>query len=113
MASNQGKDVNQQNENGLQPDSRMEGGRQENGRQENGRSNRGFAAMDPEQQRAIASKGGQAAHQQGRAHEFNSEEAREAGRKGGEAVSRNREHMAEIGRKGGQARGNRNRNSEE
>jgi uncharacterized protein len=72
-------------------------------------SNRGFAAMDPEQQRAIASKGGQAAHEQGRAHEFNSEEAREAGRKGGEAVSRNREHMAEIGRKGGQARGNNNR----
>ena len=63
--------------------------------------------MDPEQQRAIASKGGQAAHQQGRAHEFNSEEAREAGRKGGEAVSQNREHMAEIGRKGGQSRGNR------
>jgi general stress protein YciG len=72
-------------------------------------SNRGFAAMDPEQQRAIASKGGQAAHEQGRAHEFNSEEARAAGRKGGEAVSRNREHMAEIGRKGGQARGNNNR----
>ena len=71
------------------------------------KSNRGFAAMDPEQQRAIASKGGQAAHQQGRAHEFNSEEAREAGRKGGEAVSQNREHMAEIGRKGGQSRGNR------
>ena len=72
------------------------------------KSNRGFAAMDPEQQRAIASKGGQAAHQQGRAHEFNSEEAREAGRKGGEAVSQNREHMAEIGRKGGQSRGRRN-----
>ena len=71
-------------------------------------SNRGFAAMDPELQRSIASKGGQAAHAQGRAHEFNSEEAREAGRKGGEAVSRNREHMAEIGRKGGQARGRRN-----
>ena len=44
---------------------------------------------------------------QGRAHEFNSEEAREAGRKGGEAVSQNREHMAEIGRKGGQSRGRR------
>ncbi|HEY0678758.1 MAG TPA: KGG domain-containing protein [Chitinophagaceae bacterium] len=75
-------------------------------------SNRGFAAMDPELQREIASKGGQAAHAQGRAHEFNSEEAREAGRKGGEAVSRNREHMAEIGRKGGQARGNRRTSSE-
>ena len=68
-----------------------------------GSSNRGFASMDPEQQRAIASKGGKAAHQQGVAHEFNSEEAREAGRKGGEAVSRDREHMAQIGRKGGEA----------
>lgn len=74
------------------------------------KSSRGFAAMDPEQQRVIASKGGQAAHQLGRAHEFTSEEAREAGRKGGEAVSQNREHMAEIGRKGGQARGNNNNN---
>lgn len=79
-------------------------------------SNRGFAAMDPEQQRAIASKGGQAAHQLGRAHEFTPEEARAAGRKGGEVVSQNREHMAAIGRKGGQARGNNannNRQSEE
>ena len=68
-----------------------------------GSSNRGFASMDPEQQRMIASKGGKAAHQLGVAHEFNSEEAREAGRKGGEAVSRDREHMAAIGRKGGEA----------
>jgi len=45
-------------------------------------SNRGFASMDPEQQRAIA-------------------------RKGGEAVSRNREHMAQIGRKGGESSGQR------
>jgi uncharacterized protein len=43
-------------------------------------ANRGFASMDPEQQKAIA-------------------------RKGGEAVSRNREHMAQIGRKGGEASG--------
>lgn len=65
---------------------------------------RGFAAMDENQQREIASKGGQAAHQKGTAHEFNSEEARRAGQKGGEAVSRNREHMADIGRKGGESR---------
>lgn len=65
---------------------------------------RGFAAMDREQQRQIASKGGQAAHQKGTAHEFNSEEARRAGQKGGEVVSRNREHMADIGRKGGESR---------
>jgi general stress protein YciG len=46
---------------------------------------RGFAAMDPQAQRAIAAKGGRAAHQKGTAHEFTSEEARIAGRKGGEA----------------------------
>ena len=65
-------------------------------------SNRGFASMDPEQQREIASEGGKAAHQSGNAHEFDSEEAREAGRKGGESVSQDREHMSEIGRKGGE-----------
>lgn len=66
-------------------------------------SRRGFASMDPEKQREIASKGGKAAHERGTAHEFTTEEAREAGRKGGQAVSQNREHMREIGRKGGQA----------
>jgi len=45
------------------------------------RRSRGFAAMDPEKQRAISSKGGQAAHQKGTAHEFTSEEARAAGAK--------------------------------
>lgn len=68
-------------------------------------SNRGFASMDHDKQRAIASKGGQAAHLTGRAHEFDSREAAEAGRKGGEVVSRNRQHMAEIGALGGRARG--------
>jgi general stress protein YciG len=67
-------------------------------------SNRGFAAMDEKKQRDIASAGGRAAHEKGTAHEFDSAEAREAGRKGGEAVSENRQHMAEIGRKGGEAR---------
>ena len=62
---------------------------------------RGFASMDEAKQREVASKGGQAAHEKGTAHEFDSEEAREAGRKGGEAISRNREHMSMIGRKGG------------
>ncbi|WEF35387.1 KGG domain-containing protein [Pseudoduganella chitinolytica] len=70
---------------------------------------RGFAAMDEATQRQIASKGGQAAHQKGTAHEFDSEEARRAGQKGGEAVSRDREHMAEIGRKGGESRQSANR----
>jgi len=76
-----------------------------------GGGGRGFAGMDEEKQREIASKGGHAAHEKGTAHEFDSEEAREAGRKGGEAVSQNREHMAEIGRKGGEASGhNRSKN---
>ncbi len=90
------------------------------------KSKRGFASMDEDKQRAIArkggqaahekgtaheftpeeariagSKGGKAAHEKGTAHEFTTEEAREAGRKGGEAVSENREHMSEIGREGG------------
>jgi len=67
----------------------------------NNTSKRGFASMDPDKQRAIASKGGKAAHQKGTAHEFTSEEAREAGRRGGMVVSQNREHMAMIGREGG------------
>ena len=45
---------------------------------------RGFAGMDPERQRQISSQGGKAAHQKGTAHEFDSNEAREAGRKGGQ-----------------------------
>jgi general stress protein YciG len=67
-------------------------------------SKRGFAALDPNRQREIARLGGRAAHAQGRAHEFTSEEAREAGRKGGEAVSKDSEHMKQIGRLGGKAR---------
>jgi general stress protein YciG len=55
-----------------------------------GSSNRGFASMDPARQREIASQGGRAAHEKGTAHEFSSEEAREAGRKGGQARSQNR-----------------------
>jgi general stress protein YciG len=70
-----------------------------------GTSNRGFASMNAETQRSIASKGGKAAHRQGVAHEWSSDEARAAGRKGGEIVSQDRNHMAEIGRKGGEARG--------
>jgi general stress protein YciG len=47
---------------------------------------RGFASMDRNRQREIASKGGKLAHLRGMAHEWTSEEAREAGRKGGAAV---------------------------
>jgi general stress protein YciG len=64
---------------------------------------RGFAALDPEKQREIARLGG-AAHAQGKAHEFTSEEARVAGRKGGEVVSNDKQHMKEIGRMGGRAK---------
>jgi hypothetical protein len=42
-------------------------------------SNRGFASMDPQKQREIASEGGKAAHASGNAHEFTAEEARRAG----------------------------------
>ena len=57
----------------------------ENQQENRGRSsNRGFASMDPQKQREIASEGGRAAHRQGVAHEWSSEEAREAGRKGGQ-----------------------------
>ena len=55
------------------------------GNNNRGTSNRGFASMDPEMQRKIAQKGG-------------------------EAVSRDREHMSMIGRKGGEASGGGNRN---
>lgn len=67
-------------------------------------SKRGFASMDKDKQSTIASKGGKAAHAQGRAHEFTSDEAREAGKKGGQKVAADRAHMAEIGRLGGLAR---------
>jgi general stress protein YciG len=66
---------------------------------------RGFAAMTPEQRAAICSKGGKAAHAQGKAHTFTSDEAKAAGKKGGATVASDRAHMAEIGRAGGKARG--------
>ena len=56
-----------------------------------GTSKRGFASMDSQRKREIASKGGRAAHEKGTAHEFSPEEARNAGRKGSEVVSRNRD----------------------
>ncbi len=51
---------------------------------------RGFASMDRERQRAIAAKGGRAAHRYGRAHEWTASEAVQAGRKGGLANHQNR-----------------------
>ena len=61
-----------------------------------GKEDRGFASMDPTKQREIARKGGRAAHVQGTAHEWSSEEAREAGRKGG--MSSRRKHQHEVAR---------------
>ena len=57
------------------------------------KEDRGFASMDRAKQREIASKGGKAAHQKGTAHEWTSEEARDAGRKGGIASHRRRREM--------------------
>lgn len=54
------------------------------------KEDRGFALMSPARRREVASKGGKAAHQKGTAHEWTSEEAREAGRKGGMASHRRR-----------------------
>jgi hypothetical protein len=61
------------------------------------KEDRGFASMDRVKQREIASKGGKAAHQKGTAHEWTSEEARDAGRKGGIASHRRRrEQLAQT-----------------
>lgn len=60
------------------------------------KEDRGFASMDRAKQREIASKGGKAAHQKGTAHEWTSEEAREAGRKGGMASHRRRQQQQDT-----------------
>lgn len=57
------------------------------------KEDRGFASMERAKQREIASKGGKAAHQKGTAHEWTSEEAREAGRKGGMASHRRKQQQ--------------------
>jgi general stress protein YciG len=82
------------------------------GQQQTGKSTRGFASMDPERQRQIASQGGKAAHQKGTAHEFTPEEARQAGSKGGKAAHEkgtahefDSQEAREAGRKGGLASG--------
>ena len=69
------------------------------------KEDRGFASMDRGKQREIASKGGKAAHQKGTAHEWTSEEAREAGRKGGMASHRRKQEQ----RRSRRARPTRNR----
>jgi general stress protein YciG len=68
---------------------------------------RGFAAMDRDRVREIASKGGKAAHAAGTAHQFSSDEARVAGRKGGMAphVRRGGVRRRPTGDTGGNAGG--------
>ena len=61
------------------------------------KEDRGFASMDRSKQRDIASKGGKAAHHKGTAHEWTSEEAREAGRKGGMASHRRKQERQPPG----------------
>jgi general stress protein YciG len=73
-------------------------------------SRRGFAGMDQAKQKEIASKGGHAAHEKGTAHEFTSEEARQAGSKGGHTAHAKgtaheftAEEARQAGSKGGHA----------
>jgi general stress protein YciG len=70
------------------------------------KEDRGFASMDRAKQREIASKGGKAAHQKGTAHEWTSEEARDAGRKGGIASHQRRreQNQSERGASSGPER---------
>lgn len=69
-----------------------------------GKKLRGFATLDPEKQRQLASLGGKTAHARGRANPFTPDRARDAGRKGGILVSQDAEPRRAIGRRGGQAR---------
>lgn len=81
------------------------------GRTPDGRtSNRGFASMDQERQRQIASMGGKAVPDSKRSFSQNRTLAAQAGRKGGQSVpgekrsfSQNRALAAQAGRKGGQS----------
>jgi general stress protein YciG len=73
-------------------------------------SHRGFASMNAERQRQIASMGGKAVPDEKRSFSQNRELAAIAGRKGGQSVpdekrsfSQHPELAAEAGRKGGQA----------
>src|SRR5262249_55717863 len=59
------------------------------------KEDRGFASMERTKQRESASKGGKAEQQKGTAHEWTSEEAREAGRKGGMASHRRKQQLNE------------------
>jgi general stress protein YciG len=77
----------------------------------NPNAKRGFALMDKEDHRRIASKGGQSVPEEKRYFSKNPEFAAKAGRKGGQSVepekrsfSQDRDLAAKAGRKGGEAR---------
>ena len=85
-----------------------------------GSSNRGFAGMDHERQREIASQGGKSVPDEKRSFSQDHGLAAEAGRKGGQNVpdekrsfSQDRGLAAEAGRKGGQSRGAHSRRSDD
>jgi len=70
----------------------------EENRQGSQKSRRGFASMSQERQRQIASQGGRAAHEQGVAHEWSRDEAREAGKKGGKISGERRKDQRDSNR---------------
>jgi hypothetical protein len=74
-------------------DNRMQGSIEEAPRR---KERRGFASMSPEKQRDIASRGGKAAHRKGTAHQWSSDEARDAGRKGGQISRGGRGRLIEA-----------------
>ena len=72
-----------------------------------GSSNRGFAGMDPQRQREIAAEGGRASHASGNAHEFDSEEAREAGSRSHGGLGGSGSSGSSGGSQGGREQGGR------
>src|SRR5665213_2037261 len=95
---------------GLPPITSKEPGMAQERTQDGRTSNRGFASMNQERQRQIASMGGKAVPDEKRSFSQNRRLAAEAGRKGGQSVpgakrsfSQNRQLAAVAGRKGGQS----------
>ncbi len=86
MSENRNQEMNDREMRAMNSSGNERGENSRSGDDRGGRtaSRRGFAAMDPEKQRQIARQGGKAAHQQGVAHQWTTEEARAAGRKGGQ-----------------------------
>lgn len=84
MSENRNPEMNDRESRSMNDGGGTRNGRSGNEGSSRTSSRRGFAAMDPEKQRQIARQGGKAAHQQGVAHQWTTEEARAAGRKGGQ-----------------------------